>query len=173
MQPISFKFIIVALAGAVALAGPAAAQPSKAQPEPIVGTWTLNRALSKFEPGPPPEKRVVTFTMAGDALKESMETTRAFRSEFQAGGLGGTEVSEYTAPFDGTFVPISNSGLSFVALKRVDAHTIERTGRVGTEAVETSTRVVSPDGKRLTITTQGSYGGMDYASVQVFDRAKR
>ncbi|HVZ24174.1 MAG TPA: hypothetical protein VG871_24045 [Vicinamibacterales bacterium] len=171
MQPGSFTLTVIA--AAIALAGPAAAQPSNAKADLIVGTWTLNRALSKFEPGPPPEKRVITFTMVGDALKESMETTRTFRNEFQAGGLGGTETSEYTAPFDGTFVPISNSGLTFVALKRVDGRTIERTGRVGPEVVETSTREVSADGKRLTITTQGSYAGMDYASVQVFDRAKR
>jgi hypothetical protein len=163
---------IVTTVAMLALGAAIATAQVKKGADPILGTWTLNRALSRYVPGPPPEKRTVTFTMVDDTLKESTETTRAFRSEFQAGGLGGTETSDYTAKFDGTFVPISNSGLSFVALKRVDARTIERTGRVGKDVVETSTRVVSPDGKRLTITTQGTSDGMDYSSVQVFDRAK-
>ncbi len=163
--------LAVALA-LVVCASTAGAQTGKPSTDPFVGTWILNRALSKYSPGPPPEKRIVTITIDGEAFKESVETTRQFRSEFVAGGGGGTETSEYTARFDGAFVPITNSGLSTVALKRVDARTIERTGKVGSEVVETSRRSVSPDRKRLTITTEGNAQGMDYSSVQVFDRAK-
>jgi hypothetical protein len=38
--------------------------------------------------------------------------------------------------------------------------------------VETSTRTVSPDGQTLTIKTDGTNGGNEYSSVQVFTREK-
>jgi len=36
--------------------------------DPIVGTWTLNAARSKFSPGPAPKTITVTYAQAGPAL---------------------------------------------------------------------------------------------------------
>jgi hypothetical protein len=139
--------------------------------DPLIGSWKLNRALSTFEPGPPPESRTTTFEMAGDALRHVTETQSRFQNERSATGLGGRDRVEYTAKFDGREYPITNSFLSTVSLKRIDSHTTERTGKIRGEVVETSTRQVSADGKTLTITTMGINDGMEYESVQVFDRA--
>jgi len=62
------------------------------------------------------------------------------------------------------------SPLDTVSLKRIDANTIERSGKIRGKVVETCTMKVSPDGKTLTVTTMGSIQGNDYSSVQVYFR---
>jgi hypothetical protein len=165
------RYLVAVAAILLCLHAPAIAAQSRSA-DPFVGTWLLNRAQSQFVPGPPPEKRTVTIELVGEAFKEVTDTSRGFRSEFVAGGGGGSERTEYTAKFDGQDYPISNSGLTMVSLKRVNARTIERTGKVGGKPIETSTRAVSADGKHLTITTKGDNDGTEYSSVQVYDRAK-
>jgi hypothetical protein len=151
---------------------PVLAQSAAKNTDPFIGTWVLNRALSTFEPGPAPQRRTTTFEMVGDALKHVTRTSSTFRTESAGDGLGGTDTVEYTARFDGKDYPITNSVLTTVSIKRIDAHIVERTGKIGGQVVETSTREVSPDGQRLTITTKGVNDGTEYSSVQVFDRAK-
>jgi hypothetical protein len=57
-----------------------------------------------------------------------------------------------------------------VAFKRVDANTVERTGKIGGKVVETSTMKVSGGGKTLTIVTKGSIEDVDYSSTQVYEK---
>ena len=125
-----------------------------------VGAWTLNHAKSTFS-GAVPYRRVTKFEVIGDAIKETIYTMSAGAPSV---------VVEYTARFDGTDSPISNSPLSTVSLKRVDDRTVERTGKVQGQVVETETRTVSDNGKVLTVTTKGSRNGSEYSSVQVYDR---
>jgi hypothetical protein len=125
-----------------------------------VGAWTLNRAKSTFS-GAVPYGRVVKFEPAGDAIKE---TTYTFSTDKPS------DVVEYTARFDGNDYPISNSILNTVSLKRVDDETVERTGKIQGQVVETETRTVSDKGKVLTVTTKGTRDGAEYSSVQVYER---
>jgi hypothetical protein len=140
--------------------------------DPFLGTWRLNRAASTFDPGPPPESRTTTFEMVGDAVRHTTVTRSRWQNENNPTGLGGTDRVEYTAKLDGQDVPITNSFLSRVSLRRIDARTIERTGKLNGEVVETSTRTVSKDGRTLTITTKGTNDAGPYSSVQVFERVK-
>jgi hypothetical protein len=132
--------------------------------DPLIGRWTLDRAKSEFS-GNVPEKRMTIFelTPAG-ALKHITETLIA---------NGSTDRVEYTAKYDGKDVQISNSFLWTVSVKRIDARTTERTGKVMGEVAETSTRTVSADGQTLTIVTSGVNNGAEYSSTQVFTRDKR
>jgi len=125
-----------------------------------VGAWTLNRAKSTFS-GPVPYGRVMKFEAAGDSIKE---TTYTFSTDKPS------VVVEFTARFDGNDYPISNSILTTVSLKRVDDQTVERTGKIGGQVVETETRTVSDNGKVLTVATKGNRDGAEYSSVQVYDR---
>ena len=125
-----------------------------------VGAWTLNRAKSTFS-GPVPYGRVMKFEVAGDAIKE---TTYTFSTDKPS------VVVEFTARFDGNDYPISNSILNTVSLKRVDDDTVERTGKIQGQVVETETRTVSDKGKVLTVTTKGTRDGAEYSSVQVYER---
>ena len=96
-------------------------------------------------------------------------------------GDGDLAFSPFEAPFmfawtakagDGKDVSISNSFLWTVSVKRIDARTTERSGKVNGAVVETSKRTVSPDGQTLTIVTTGNNDGNEYSSTQVFTREK-
>jgi len=131
--------------------------------DPLVGRWVLDRAKSEFS-GNVPEKRFTIFELTPDGgLKHITETVIA---------NGSTDRVEYTSKYDGKDVPISNSFLWTVSVKRVDERKTERSGKVKGEVVETSTRTVSPDGQTLTIVTSGTNDGNEYSSTQVFTRER-
>jgi hypothetical protein len=131
--------------------------------DPLVGRWILDRVKSEFS-GAPPEKRIAIFELTPDGgLKHVTETVVA---------NGSTDRVEYTAKYDGKDNPISNSFLWTVSVKRINARTTERSGKVNGEVVETSTRTVSADGRTLTISTKGTNNDTEYSSTQVFTREK-
>jgi hypothetical protein len=142
----------------------ATGQPASAQTkdDPFIGRWVLDRARSDFS-GAVPEKRITTFELTPAGIKHVTETVVA---------NGSTDRIEYTAKYDEKEVTISNSFLWQVSVKRIDPRTTVRSGKVNGMVVETSTRTVSADGQTLTITTNGTNGGNEYSSTQVFTRQK-
>ena len=152
---------LVVLAAGVFLQAPAALAQTK--DDPLIGRWVLDRARSEFS-GNVPEKRITIFQLQpGGMLKHITETVTA---------NGSTDRVEYASKYDGKDVQISNSFLWTVAVKRIDARTTERSGKVNGEVVETSKRTVSADGQTLTIVTTGTNNGNEYSSTQVFTRDK-
>ena len=129
--------------------------------DPLIGTWQINRAKSEFMPDNTLQNRTITIEAKGTGISALQQTVVE---------AGYTVTSEYTAGYDGKDSPISGSLLDTVALKRVNANTVERTGKIRGQAVETATMSVSANGKVLTIATKGSVDGNDYSSTQVFDR---
>ena len=125
-----------------------------------LGAWTLNHAKSTFS-GAVPERRVMKFELVGDAIKETTYTMSSYQPSV---------LVEYTARFDGNDYPISNSILSTVSLNRVDDRTVERTGKIRGQVVETETRTISDDDKVLTVTIKGNRDGTEYSSIQVYDK---
>jgi len=139
-------------------ARPAAAQTK----DPFLGTWILDADKSQFVPGPGPEDRKMIFEAKENGIRHTTKTLNAF--------LSTTDDIDYTARFDGKDYPITGTGLDTVSLKRIDAYTIERTGKVRGKVAETGTMKVSADGKALTVSLKGSYNGTDYSSVQILTR---
>lgn len=133
--------------------------------DPFVGTWRLDVDNSVFEPGPPPISRTMTIVPVDNGI------THRIDSMVPLSGMTKTAVNlSYTAKFDGTDAPVmGSSNLDTVSIKRVDARTIERTGKARGMLIETCSMKVSPDGKRLTMVIKGS-GEFPYSSTQVFDR---
>jgi hypothetical protein len=129
--------------------------------DPATGTWVLNYGKSVFDPENTLQRRTATFESTPDGFKHVQVTLLA---------NGSTSRVEYTVKFDGKDHPIAGSALDTVAVKRIDANTIERTGKVGGKVVETATRSVSADGKTLTITTKGNLDGTQYSSTQVYEK---
>lgn len=145
------------------ICGAASSLAAQSKDDPLIGRWLLDRAKSEFS-GNVPEKRVAIFQLMPDgSLKHITETVVA---------NGSTDRVEYSAKYDGKDMPISNSFLWTVSVKRIDARKTERSGKVNGEVVETSTRTVSPDGQTLTVVTMGTNGGQEYSSTQVFTREK-
>jgi len=127
----------------------------------FVGKWTLDPDKSQFTPGPGPFDRTMMFEIKNGSLHHLTDTKNA---------NGGIATIDYTAKFDGGDYPIDGTGLDTVSLKRDDANTIERVGKVRQMPSETCMMKISPDGKTLTMTVKGSYNGATYSSMQVYKR---
>ncbi len=129
--------------------------------DPFVGSWAMDPDKSTFTPGPAPMERYMTFEMSDKGMTHSTKTPNLF---------GGSANIVYTAKFDGKDYEILGTGLDTVSLKRVNANTIERTGKESGKMSETAVMKVSPDGKTLTINTKGNFRGQEYSSMQIFVR---
>lgn len=58
----------------------------------------------------------------------------------------------YTAKFDGKEYPVKGDpGITSVALKKIDANTIEETDRLNGQVIFISRMTVSPDGQTMTV----------------------
>jgi hypothetical protein len=128
-----------------------------------VGTWKLNVAKSKYDPGPPPQSQTLKVEAVGKGEKVTSETLTA----------DGKKVTvTYTANFDGKDYPLTGSPMAdTVSLKRRDARTTERTDKKGGKVVQVLTRVVSVDGKTMTVTLKGTNPqGQAVNNVIVFDK---
>ena len=163
----TFRRIARAVAVSVfagALSIPVFAQP-QGRTDPFVGTWKLDVDNSVFDPGPSPISRTMTIVPIDNGFTHQID------SMVPLSGMTKTAVNlSYTAKFDGSDAPVmGSSNLETVSIKRVDARTIERTGKTRGMLIETCSMKVSPDGKRLTMVIKGS-GEFPYSSTQVFDR---
>ena len=131
--------------------------------DPRVGTWKLNLQKSKYNPGPPPKSQTLTIEPSGQSEKVTSEVT---------GPDGARMTIVYTAAYDGKDHPITGSNVAdTVSLKRVDARTSERTDKKAGKVVQTFTRVVSADGKTMTVTIKGTNAeGQPMNNVVVFEK---
>ena len=118
-----------------------------AQSDPFVGTWKLNLAKSKFDPGPAPQSQTRTWDPSG---KVSVEGINAAGKPVAYGYPVMTDGKDY--PTTGA-VP---SGADTIAGKRIDANTVEVNFKKGGQHVETARFAVSNGGKVLTITAKGT-----------------
>jgi alpha-1,2-mannosyltransferase len=129
--------------------------------DPVIGTWVLDRAASTLHPSANIESRTITFTAIEDTIRQTGETR-------EGGVRKSYEACQYR--YNGEDHLIRYSFLDTVAFNRIDRHTVERSGKVESQVVETETRTVSPDGGTLTIETRGIRDGVPYSAVQVFRR---
>jgi hypothetical protein len=127
----------------------------------LLGTWQLNRGKSDFQPPSTLTNRTITLETTAGGVRVVQRTITQ---------QGNTVEIEYVANYDGKDVPISNSPLDTVSLKRVNANVVERIGKIRGQVIETATMTLSADRKVLTIATKGSVNGSDYSSTQVFER---
>ena len=150
--------VVVGAALATVLSGVSVAQSS----DPLLGTWKLNVAKSKFDPGPAPKAATVKYEAADQGLKVTVDTD----------GAAGPAHWGYTANFDGKDYPVAgNPDGDVVALKRITATTTEAAFKKSGKAMSSNTRVVSADGKTLTITQKGTNAqGQAVNNVQVFEK---
>ena len=135
-----------------------------AQTDPFVGTWTLNLAKSKYNPGPAPKSATTVYEAAGKGYKVSVKTEPA---------SGASQSWSYTTNLDGTESPITgnNPNADTVTVKRIDANTLESTSRKGGQVTATQRNVVSADGKTRTVTTTGTTAdGQKVNNVAVYEK---
>ena len=127
------------------------------------GTWQLNLAKSKFDPGPPFKSQTRTIKTEGEKQTQTVETVDAD---------GKSTRSRSTYSIDGKDYPITGSAeFESVAAKKVDESTIDATLKRAGKAVGTASRKLSKDKKTMTVTTKGTNrDGQAMNNVLVFDR---
>jgi hypothetical protein len=155
--------VVAIVLGALSLYGVAfAPTPVLAQSKDgLLGQWTLARGKSDFQPDSTLQSRTWEFVAKDGGVGFTQKTVT---------DRGNTVEIDFTAKYDGKDVPITGSQLDTVALKKVDATTIERTAKIQGKPVETVTMKLSADGKTLTVTTKGVIDGDAYSSTQVFEK---
>ena len=137
---------LLALMGAVALAATAV---SAQATDPASGVWELNLAKSKFVPARlAPRSQTRNYQVKGE-----QETARHTGVDAQ----GNPTLIEFTVAYDGKAYPLKGyADWDAIAMKRIDAYTIAFTQLRGGKVTLSGTRVVSKDGKTMTITAKGT-----------------
>lgn len=131
--------------------------------DPIIGTWQLNVAKSKFSQGRTPKSETRTYVVSGQEIKA---TTKGVDN------AGNPTAGEFTISHDGKDRPqIGNPDADTLSLKRIDAFTTEFTQKRAGKVVITGTRIISRDAKVMTITAQGTNAtGQPIHDVAVFEK---
>jgi hypothetical protein len=138
--------------------------PALSSKDPFVGTWRLNIAKSKYTPGPAPKSITSTYEAAGQGYKVSVRNEPV---------TGAAQQFSYTTSLDGKDSPITgnNPNADAIAVKRIDATTLEAVNKRGGKVTTTQRNVVSADGKTRTVTTTGTDAqGQKVNNVAVFEK---
>ncbi len=157
------SFFRTLLIGTVLAIGGAAVASAADATDPVVGTWKLNLAKSKFSPGPAPKSQTRVYAATADGIEMTY-------TGVAADGLAVNGKSTFR--YDGKDYPLTGSAdFDTLTLKRIDASTIESTQKKAGKPVGTTIRTVSADGKVLTLKGKGtSATGQAFENVMVFDR---
>jgi hypothetical protein len=131
--------------------------------DPAIGTWKLNLAKSKYNPGPPPKSATTTYEESADGIKRTGESIDA---------EGNRTSFEYTAKYDGADYPTKGSDIyDSISLKRNNDYTVAATLKKSGKVVTQARRVISKDGKTLTLTTTGTNAkGQKFKNVAIYEK---
>lgn len=154
------KFVVLAILAAVASSS------LLAQSDPLLGTWKLNVAKSKFDSAMPGPKSMTRTVMAhGDSVMYSNEGVAADGKPITYG---------FTVKFDGKDYATTGTvpgGADMISIKKVDANHYEATLKKGGKVVGTSTVEISKDGKVTTLMTKAmDAAGKSVSSTSVYDK---
>ena len=129
---------------------------------PMMGTWKLNEAKSKFAPGAP-KNHTVVYEAAGDNVKVTVDGTDPDGKALH---------NEWTGKFDGKDYAVTGDPTSDTrAYKKVNDNTLDMTIKKDGKVTATGTIVVSADGKTRTVTTSGTDAkGKTVKNTAVYDK---
>jgi hypothetical protein len=134
------------------------------QSNPLIGTWKINLAKSKYTPGPAPKSGTTTFEAVGQGLRITAELIDAQGNPIKV---------DYGVIFtDGKSYLITGSpDYDAATYKQVTNSTMESIRTKDGKAVQTATVVVSADGKTRTLTTTGvNASGQPVNSVAFYEK---
>ncbi len=124
----------------------AGSAPTVADRDMVVGAWVLDPAKSTFRPGPGPAAETRTYQFEHEGLKARIVTS------FSDGQQSSVE---YVASYNDVVALVTGSKeVDAIQMRKIDARTAESTLTLGGKVVGTARRVISPDGKTMTITVR-------------------
>jgi hypothetical protein len=131
---------------------------------PLVGTWKLNLAKSKYNSGSAPKSLTRTVEAQGDKMKY---TFAGVSSD------GSALTYAFTVSYDGKDYPITGSGApggaDTIAIKQLNPSYYESVLKKAGQPVLTTKAEVSKDGKTTTL-TQASAAGTGPTNTLVFEK---
>ena len=149
------KSLLAALAVVVFASG------LSAQADPTIGTWKLNLAKTKYTAGQAPKSTTLVITAAGQGVKLTSESVLAD---------GSTRKISYTATYDGKDAAVTGTpDYDTISLKKT-ATGMDGSRKKAGKVVQTFSRVVSADGKTMTVTSTGTNAAGKVDNVQVYDK---
>ncbi len=114
--------------------------------DPLVGTWELNIEKSKFSPLPPPKSQTRTYEVTGQQEKMIAKGVDP---------KGNPTLQQFSANRDGMDYPYEGGPpAGTISITPVDSFTATYTVKAGKEVNHTGTRVISKDGKMMTISVK-------------------
>jgi len=127
-----------------------------------MGTWKLNEAKSKINPGAP-KNHTVVYAPAGDSIKVTVDGT---------GSDGAPTHNEWTGKFDGKDYAVTGDPTSDTrSYKKIDDRNLELTVKKGSKVIFGGRIVLSADGKSRTVTLDGTDAkGNKVTSSAVYDK---
>jgi hypothetical protein len=129
--------------------------------DPIVGSWKLNVAKSTFNPGPAPKSGARVYS----------ESAGLYTLDQKITGADGKENTLHVQYRDGQEVKTPGGTVDSTVAKKMDANTWDFDVKMGGKVVGHVHRVVSPDGKVLTVHNTGQQGNNAAADdTMVFDK---
>jgi hypothetical protein len=131
--------------------------------DPVVGTWKLNVAKSKFSPGPALKSQTRIYSQSAEGITLNMKTV---------GADGKETTTQTTYQFDGKDYPVTGApDYDSLSAKQIETNTAEFTLKKAGKAIGTTRRTVSKDGKILTATSKVTDAkGQKSEDVTVFDK---
>jgi hypothetical protein len=132
--------------------------------DPFLGKWSLEVKQSKYPAGACPIGMTIEMSIAGHGVHYHSE------SRLTNGNLIN---ADYTADYDGKSVMVmGDRGMLLpVSLKRAGQHVVIATYESGFHVMATSRRVVSADGRVMTITTTSrDRSGQSVTNVGVYTK---
>jgi hypothetical protein len=153
MKNVRSMLILAALAASLAAA----------DHDPFAGTWQMNARKSKYPPGTCPRSMIIRMETVSNEVWYSSETWQADGKKTRA---------SYVANYNGTeaLVTSANGLMTPVSLKRVDDRTVLASYRRSLQVIATSRRVVSKNGRVMTITTVAMGRNGPVTSIGVYER---
>lgn len=135
---------------------------STAEPPPqLIGTWRLNAAKSKYSPGPPPKSETRVYTREPDGVMGVVSRVHAD---------GRNEKFEYMANFGKEMMVTGIAEYDAVTLRKVDELTSDAVLSHAGNVYGVARRVISQDGKTMTITFDRKNDEIRIHNVVVYDK---
>ena len=132
--------------------------------DPCLGTWKLNVAKSKFDPGPPPRSWVATTETVGDQQKRTGERVMATGEKISTTWIGKPDGKEY--PLQGGPPPSIT-----LAVRGLSPTVQEQVYKTDGKFTITGRGVLSKDGKSATWRVKGTNTeGKPVTGTYVFEK---
>ena len=132
-------------------------------PEQLIGTWRLNVAKSKYSPGPPLRSETRVYTRDAQGVKGVVTRVHAD---------GRKQEYEYTANFGKDLMVTGTPEYDSVTLRKVDELTSDAMLSHAGTIYGVARRVISADGKTMTITFDRKSTETPVHNVATYDKVK-